>query len=57
MLTHPGGPPTYETPHLSGPTAVYETPLLLDVEEAASCDWGCVTSGDAAPAPVTVSTE
>lgn len=52
MHTHTGGPPTYETPHLTGPTAVYETPLLLDVEEAASCDWGCITSGDAAPAPV-----
>lgn len=50
MHTHTGGRPTYETPHLIGPTDVYETPLLLDVEEAASCDWGCITGGDS-PAP------
>ena len=37
----------YESPTIEGPFQVYETPMLLDIEDAASCDWGCVTSGDA----------
>ena len=39
-------PVNYQTPALSGPFCVYERPMLLDIEEAASCDWGCVTSGN-----------
>lgn len=50
MLNHTESSPPYETPRLQGPSHLYETPLLLDVEEAASCNWGCLTSGDA-PAP------
>ena len=41
----------YETPALYGPSSLYETPLLLDVEEAASCDWGCITGGNSPDPP------
>ena len=37
----------YTKPTLEGPAELYEAPLLLDVEAAASCNWGCVTSGSA----------
>ena len=35
----------YEPPILEGPAELYEPPLLLDVEDLAGCNWGCVTSG------------
>ena len=38
---------SYEPPRLDGPYTLYERPLLIDIEESASCNWGCVTSGDA----------
>ena len=36
---------SYEAPVLEGPAEMYETPLLLDVQDLAGCNWGCVTSG------------
>ena len=36
---------SYEAPILEGPAELYETPLLLDVQDLAGCNWGCVTSG------------
>jgi hypothetical protein len=41
----------YERPFVDGPFHAYEQPMLLDLESAASCNWGCATSGDSAPAP------
>ena len=35
----------YQAPVLEGPARLYETPLLLDVEEAASCWFACITGG------------
>ena len=35
----------YASPTIEGPFQVYETPMLLDIEDAASCNWGCITSG------------
>jgi len=36
---------SYAVPMLEGPVRLYEPPLLLNVEEAASCYVGCVTGG------------
>ena len=36
---------TYETPTLSGPAELYESPVLLDVQDLSGCSFLCVTSG------------
>lgn len=36
---------SYEPPVLELAKELYETPLLIDVEEAASCNSGCFTGG------------
>ena len=43
---------SYETPILEGPAELYETPLLLDVQDLAGCNWGCVTSGSRDQVPM-----